>query len=111
MGSAVFSASVAAQTVFTAPENKPVYITQVIIDNVMEGVNDITITLRDSFTADGTHGLAAPAATTVEKIKFSALKTNKETLPDNVAHVKFLNTCQLVCDVAAANTIITVIWE
>ena len=111
MGSATFAASIVAQTVFTCPENKAIYVTQVIIDNIQEIVNDITVTLRDSFTADVTAGVAIPAAATVDKVVLSALKMNKETLPDGINNIKFLNTCQLICDVAAANTNITVIWE
>lgn len=106
----VLAASVAAQDVFTSPQNKVVYVTQLIIDNTMEVVDDITVTLQDSFTPDDTANVAG-AAVTPEKVKLSALKTNLATLPDNISTIKILNTCQIVCSVAAANTDITVVWE
>lgn len=111
MPSKVLSASVAAQDIFTAPQNKSVYITQLIVDNTMEVADDITVTLQDSFTADTTNGVPVPGAVTPEKVKLSALKTNRSTLPDSVNNIKILNTCQIVCSVAAANTDITVVWE
>ena len=111
MGSAVFAAQVAAQDVFTAPANKAVHVTQVIIDNVMEVVDDITVTLQDSFTAEVTNGVAVPAAVTPAKLILSALRTNLVTLPEGVGPIKILNTCQITCDVAAANTNITIVWE
>ena len=99
------------QDVFTAPQNKSVYITQLIVDSTMEIVDDITVTLQDSFTADVTNGVAAPAAVTPARVKLSAIKNNRSTLPDNINNIKMLNTAQIVCSVAAANCDITVVWE
>lgn len=111
MPSKVLAASVAAQDVFVAPQNKAVYVTQLILDNTMEIVDDVTVTLQDSFTPDATNGVAVPGAVTPEKVKISAIKNNLVTLPDNINNIKILNTCQIVCNVAAANTDITIVWQ
>lgn len=110
MPSKVLASSVAAQDVFTAPQNKAVYVTQLIVDSAMEIVDDVTVTLQDSFTPDDTNAVAG-APVTPEKVKISAIKNNLVTLPEGIDSIKILNTCQIVCNVAAANTDITIVWE
>lgn len=106
-------ATTVSEDVFTAPQNKVAYITQLIIDNTAEGVNDISVTIQDSFTPDVTNGVAVPAAVTQRKVKLNAPRTELTILPDSINSIKILNTCQIVCYYvgAAANTNITVVWE
>ena len=110
MPSKVLASSVAPQDVFTAPQNKSVYVTQLIVDSAMEIVDDVTVTLQDSFTPDDTNAVAG-APVTPKKVKISAIKNNLVTLPEGIDSIKILNTCQIVCNVAAANTDITIVWQ
>ena len=110
MPSKTFTSSTAAQDVFTAPQNKIQYITQILIDSVKDLTYDITVTLQDSFTPDDTANVVG-AAVTPEKAKLTAIKTNSSQLPDGINNIKILNTAQIVCSDTSADTNITVFWE
>lgn len=110
MPSKIFTASTVAQDVFTCPQNKVQYISQILIDSVKDLTYDITLTLQDSFTPDDTANVTG-AAVTPDKAVLTATKMNSAQLPDGINNIKILNTAQITCSDTSTDTNITVIWE